>query len=431
MVRPRAARHSPINLTSTSQDGLGALAALAEVAALASSERLPLVSLNTNTPGFACAVNGAPKRPATPTPLDEAPSKRPTVLNFDLSDSPPPRVPLKRGRGRPPKSDATSASHSIVATPAPRAKGKKKTKPEDGSEANRKHWGVHETTILLEAVLGMDADDIFGKLTVQSNLIWPKHEFTQPLKVIALLPVDFNRTAAQCKARFESLLSTFKALYGFRTFTGGGADADEYDWDNEQAVDAHLANSKAQGCDVDGLNAQVCKMWKENGWYDLFVHRYKDNPKVVRQTPRSSAEISDDEDAGFRFHDDNDDDLKPSKPLSTAKPLPDVKPTSSRTATAKPTSHVGSSKPPSSRTDKHKIKKEDRLSGLNTWLTTKARNDERMAELRARDGEFKRLREAADVAKTILNDDTGVYSFTNRDKANEVMARFLDHALGI
>ncbi|KAJ7204077.1 hypothetical protein GGX14DRAFT_569677 [Mycena pura] len=419
MVRPHAARHPPINLTSTSQDGLGALAALAEAAALASSERLPLVSLNTNTSGFVCAANGAPKRPATPTPLDEAPSKKPTVLNFDLSDSPPPCVPLKRARGRPPK----SASPSTVATPAPRAKGKaakKKTKAEEGSEANRKHWGVHETTILLEAVLGMDADDIFGKLTVQANLIWPK--------VIALLPVDFNRTAAQCKARFESLLSTFKALYGFRTFTGGGADADEYDWDNEQAVDAHLANSKAQGCDVDGLNAQVCKMWKENGWYDLFVHRYKDNPKVVRQTARSSAEISDDEDIGFRFHDDHDDDLKPLKPVSTAKSLPDIKPTSSRTATAKPTSRIGSS---SSRTDKHKIKKEDRLSGLNTWLTTKARNDERMAELRAQDGEFKRLREAADVAKTILNDDTGVYSFTNRDKANEVMARFLDHALGI
>ncbi|KAJ7194553.1 hypothetical protein GGX14DRAFT_576258 [Mycena pura] len=333
---------------STSQDGLAALAALVEAAALASSEHLPLVSLNTNTSGFACAANGAPKQPATPTSLDKAPSKKPTVLNFDLSDSPPPRVPLKRDRGCPPKSAiATSASLSTVATPALRAKGKaakKKTKAEEGSEVNRKHWGVHETTILLEAVLGMDTDDIFGKLTVQANLIWPK--------VIALLPVDFNCTAAQCK-----------------------------------------------GCDVDGLNAQVCKMWKENGWYDLFVHWYKDDPKVVRQTARSSTEISNNEDIGFRLHDDHDDNLKPLKPVSTAKSLPDIKPTSSRTATAKPTSHISSS---SSCTDKHKIKKEDRLSVLNTWLTMKARNDEWMAELRAQDGEFKRLREALSTASLIV-----------------------------
>ncbi|KAJ3740392.1 hypothetical protein DFH05DRAFT_1528958 [Lentinula detonsa] len=113
-----------------------------------------------------------------------------------------PTQPRKRGR---PKSKANESA--VVATSNPRP---------------RKEWSNEELDKLYDYMLGEAADARFEKLQVTSNKIW---------KEVAAAKIFDGWTATQLQAKWESSLATFKKLYAFRTFTGCGADADDYDWD--------------------------------------------------------------------------------------------------------------------------------------------------------------------------------------------------------
>jgi hypothetical protein len=134
-------------------------------------------------------------------------------------------------------------------------------------------------TALIQHCLGPDADDFFAKLGVQANKIWARVCTYNESLICTNIPkvVDANilpgRDAGAIQRKYEALLGIFKKFYAFRNFTGGGADADDYDWDDETAITKHLKNSLQAGCDINTLNAATCRLWMEQGWYELFSDR--------------------------------------------------------------------------------------------------------------------------------------------------------------
>ncbi|KAJ7196751.1 hypothetical protein GGX14DRAFT_574565 [Mycena pura] len=240
------------------------------------------------------------KRPRNLSPPHLAPTI--SVLDLTVSDSKDVK-PLSKGpkpRGRPRGSTKAPAAPTSAAS-APVA-------------VKRKAWSNSEIDNLLEGMLGTDQDKRFKKLTLAANRVW---------KTVAADGLCPGRDAGQMQHKFTTMLGIFKSLHAFRNFTGGGADADDYDWDNEEGVTTHLQNSQNLGCDVAHLNATVCKLWHDRGWYELFRNRYDNNPKVVRTTPRSSADaVSDAEVEDIKATNvveiDDDDD---SEIVSTTAPL--------------------------------------------------------------------------------------------------------------
>ncbi|KAJ3743620.1 hypothetical protein DFH05DRAFT_1233914 [Lentinula detonsa] len=312
-----------------------------------------------------------------------------------------PTQPRKRGR---PKSKANGSAVVATSNPSP-----------------RKEWSNEELDKLYDYMLGEAADARFEKLQVASNKIW---------KEVAAAKIFDGWTATQLQTKWESSLATFKKLYAFRTFTGRGADADDYDWDDEEAVSTHLSNSHNKGCDIEGLNARTCQLWVKHQWYDLFVKRYHDNPRIAREVPRSSADALSDFDPVTPDAENDDVEIINTPQTSTQAtanstllPVPSSS-SLSRTSSSELT--------PQSRTqNKGKGRsgvKDDRLSGLTTYFETKAEVDKGVLKLREKEANYKKLSEAYEKAANIL-DNPDKYDFRTLEAANKVTERYFKHIL--
>ncbi|KAL1724782.1 hypothetical protein EV714DRAFT_240458, partial [Schizophyllum commune] len=108
----------------------------------------------------------------------------------------------------------------------------------------QRKYSVADKSVLLEVVLGdnSDADKIFEKLQVALNKVW-----RLVLEALGGKLPSGPVTEKQLSGLYNSLLTMFKQLYEFRNFTCRGADADDYDWDDEDGLAFHLRNSKSKG----------------------------------------------------------------------------------------------------------------------------------------------------------------------------------------
>ncbi|KAF7317515.1 hypothetical protein MKEN_00838000 [Mycena kentingensis (nom. inval.)] len=279
------------------------------------------------------------------------------ALPFDPRQGQPPvRAPApspaveKAGkpRGRPKGSKNKKAKDAAAVQPAPQQPppppppAAPADDSDDDDSTTSRLWKDEEVSTLLEFSLGKNSDDFWEKLQVSSNKCWKK-----PV-AMNILP---GRDAAQMKSKFDRSFALYKKLAVLETFTGGGADADQVDFTEVDAVETFLADRKENGCKADDDVTVVKYMkWKRKGWFTLFHDRYASSPKVVRRKDRSSASaISDDE--------------------TDRKPTPT--PSSSRTK------NVG--KPPATPAPKN-----DMLSGMNHFFQAKAGIDERHAAVAER-----------------------------------------------
>ncbi|KAJ3981564.1 hypothetical protein F5890DRAFT_1476841, partial [Lentinula detonsa] len=259
----------------------------------------------------------------------------------------------------------------------------------------RKEWSNEELDKLYDYMLGEAADARFEKLQVASNKIW---------KEVAAAKIFDGWTATQLQAKWESSLATFKKLYAFRTFTGCGADADDYDWDDEEAVQLTFL--------ILTIKAVISRLWVKHQWYDLFVKRYHDNPRIVQEVPRSSADALSDFDP-VTPDAENDDVEIINTPQTSASTQATANSTLLPVPSSSSLSRTSSSElTPQSRTqNKGKGRsrvKDDRLSGLTTYFEAKAEVDKGVLKLREKEANYKKLSEAYEKAANILdNPDKG------------------------
>ncbi|KAJ7797035.1 hypothetical protein B0H14DRAFT_3494229 [Mycena olivaceomarginata] len=265
-------------------------------------------------------------------------------------------------------------------------------------------WDVDELSTFYEFCLGQDADGIFQKITMSANKCWKQVHIESKVGVAC--------SAMQMKNQWETSLSIYKKLAPLLKFTGGGADVDEEpDWEDKEAINMFLKSRKTGGHDIEGLSAKKVKQWQTNGWFGLWNSRYGENPKAVREVPCSSADTLSDIEGGSRADDDNNNSDIETIEQPTATPAP-------ATAT-KPVLHVPSTK----------VKKEDRLQGLNNYLRGVCGVDEQAMKLAKAEAEFKRLKATEAKAKEIVMDNTGLYGEETKQKARCVLDKLMDAVL--
>ncbi|KAJ7740172.1 hypothetical protein B0H14DRAFT_2990447 [Mycena olivaceomarginata] len=350
------------------------------------------------------------KRPASPTsPFGSSPKRvhfdnsyinwsPPAVPTLSTTAAPPdvssaPVAPVKRGPGRPRKSWVPALSMQIQ---TPRAA--------PGETKIKGCWTMDELSAFYEFCLGQDADAVFKKITLTSG---------------------------------DTSLAIDKKLVPLLKITGGGADDDEHpDWDDKTSVTGFLQQRAGSGHDVDGLAVSKVKMWLTNGWYDLFHSRYNENPKADREVPCSSAEgLSDIEDElQANDGDASDDDIivvenpkVSSTPVSSSIKI--VKKGATDPRDIKPSTWSRSK--PASHTHSVKVKKEEQLQSLSSYLEGRTQVDKEVMKIAREDASFKRLKSAEGTAKEIVGDNTGKYSDEVRAKANLVLEKLMDAALGL
>ncbi|KAF8146620.1 hypothetical protein K438DRAFT_1780729 [Mycena galopus ATCC 62051] len=197
-----------------------------------------------------------------------------------------------------------------------------------------------------------------------------------------------------------------------------------------------LAQRASNGHDVNGLTEGKVKLWLTKGWYTSFHGCYNENPKAVREVPHSSTEeLSDLEE---NLHADYDDNVNASDDKGVAVEGPKVSLMPMSKIAKKGVTNPCDVKPlrwsrskPTSCTHPVKVKKEERLHSLSTYLEGRTRVDEEAMKIAQEDASFKRLKAAEGMAKKILADDTGKYSVGAKVKASLVLERLMDAALGI
>ncbi|KAJ7017423.1 hypothetical protein C8F04DRAFT_1244174 [Mycena alexandri] len=374
------------------------------------------------------------KRSPSPTPLLGTSPKRAhlyvddnntnwapdPVLTLSTAKSPPstPAEPIKRLVGRALNPPSMAPAVQMTASLQRAAKSSVVVKTQGDFLSNKGKWAAEEKSTFFEFALGQDSDDIFKKITLSANKCWTG--FVGHARVA--------RDATQMKDQWTRSLAIYKKLVPLLKFTGGGADADEEPkWDDNAAVENFLKSRAASGHEIEGLSAKIVSQWLTLGWYDLFHTRYADNPKAVRDVPRSSADTLSDLDEN-----ENDSDVeeidKPTVPATPASTLPKAKKgimTDPREAKA---SSCDRSEPTSC-TPAARVKKEDRFQGLNNYLEGKMSMDEQAMKLAKADAEFKRLKVAEATAKEILADTMGLYGEEVKAKARHVLEKVMDMAL--
>ncbi|KAJ7033062.1 hypothetical protein C8F04DRAFT_1184533 [Mycena alexandri] len=265
--------------------------------------------------------------------------------------------------------------------------------------SNKGKWAADEKSSFFEFCLGQDSNEVFKKITLSANKCWTGG-----------IPESHGMR---------------------RRGRTSGRDADEEPkWDDNAAVEEFLNSRATSGHEVEGLSAKIVSQWLTLGWYNLFHTRclqetslldtsYADNPKAVRDVPRSSADTLSDLDEN-----DNDSDVEEiDKPTIPATPASSA--LKAKTGTATDRREVK----PASRAPAAKVKKEDQLQGLNDYLEGKMRVDEQAMKLAKVDAEFKQLKAAEGTAKEMLADTTGLYGSEAKEKARRVLERLMDAAL--
>ncbi|KAJ7872107.1 hypothetical protein B0H13DRAFT_2553919 [Mycena leptocephala] len=267
--------------------------------------------------------------------------------------------------------------------------------------------GPPRSPVLIETkpdiVINKGCDATFQKITMSSNKCWKG--FVGKVGVL--------RDSRQLKTQWDVSLGIYKKLVPLIKFTGGGADVDEEpDWEDKDAVDNFLKSRAAGGHDIEGLSA--------------------------KKIPCSSADTLSDIEGGLHNDDnddgnDTDDDIveveKPGMPATPTSTI--MKPTKKGIA-ADPREVKLSSwdcSKPALCAPPARVKKEDRLQGLNNYLEGRVRVDEQAMKLAKADAEFKRLKAAEGMVKEIVTDAMGLYGEETKDKACRVLEKLMDAAL--
>ncbi|KAJ7065106.1 hypothetical protein B0H15DRAFT_958565 [Mycena belliarum] len=402
---------------------------------------MPIFSLNSQEwpPSPPPKLTGS-KRPSSPTPLLGTSPKRAHIStgydSLSWSSSPIPTLSTAQnmtsegdqplGHTPRPAPLAPAAHLAPLLQNVPPAPVLIEAKPD--LVVTKGNWTPHELSVFYEFCLGQDADSIFKKITLSSNKCWKSF-----IGKIAL-----QRDSKQMRTQWDaSPLAFYKKLVPLLKFTGGGADADEEpDWEDKDAVSAFLKTQQSVGNDVEGLSAKKVKQWQTSGWYALFDARYGKNPKAVREVPRSSADDLSDLEGGAPPEDDNDSDIefldKPTYSSVPATPAPSATKPAPKGLANDPREIKSSTwdrSKPASCGPSVKVKKEDRLQGLNSYLEGRMRVDEQQMKLAKADAEFKRLKASETTAKEIIGDTMGIYSEETKAKARRVLDKLMDVAL--
>ncbi|KAJ7751839.1 hypothetical protein B0H14DRAFT_2980943, partial [Mycena olivaceomarginata] len=283
----------------------------------------------------------------------------------------------------------------------PRAPLPVKTKVDIGT--NKGTWDVDELSMFYEFCLAQDAHSIFQKITMSANKCWKQ----------------------------ETSLSIYKKLVPLLKFTGGGADADEeLDWEDKEAIEMFIKSCKTGGHNIEGLSVKKVMQWQTNSWFGLWNGQIR---KLFGRYPHSSADMLSDIEGGSRADNDNDNnsDIKTIE-QPTATPAP---PTAAKVekglandpCAVKPSTWDRSK--PASRMPSTKVKKEDRLQGLNNYLEGHVQMDKQAMKLMKVEVEFKRLKATEVTAKEIVMDNTGLYGEETKQKACRVLNKLIDAVL--
>ncbi|KAJ7668132.1 hypothetical protein B0H17DRAFT_1210099 [Mycena rosella] len=398
---------------------------------------MPLYSMNSASghPSSSPSKPTGYKRPPSPTPLlGNSPKRAHLSTGYDDINWTPPPVPTlstaqalpSLGKNRVPKL-ALLAPATLTAPflqNAPRSPVLIQTKAE--LVVNKGNWSVNELSTFYEYTLGQDADAIFQNITMSSNKCWKQFAGQ----------VGIAWDAKQMKTQWDTSLAIYKKLVPLLKFTGGGADADEEpDWEDKDAINNFLKSQATGGHDVEGLSAKKVKQWLTSGWFNLFDSRYGENPKAVREIPRSSADTLSDVEGGLPADDNNKNDSDVNiveKPSIPATPAPFATMSTNKGIATDPREVKLSTwdrSKPASRATPVKVKKEDRLQGLNNYLEGRVRVDEQAMMLAKADAEFKRLKATEATAKEIAADTTGMYTEETKVKARRVLEKLMDAAL--
>ncbi|KAI5899005.1 uncharacterized protein SCHCODRAFT_02559108 [Schizophyllum commune H4-8] len=397
-------------LLAASQSGLGRSETVKDSPATPSIDRPP-------SPGVASSKQSTAGR-AIGQPFPSINFISYTPSSFDFGSPPPLDPPNNSFSSSNPPSPVVAAGAASLAEEQHTAASVEGAVPKP-SQKQRK-YSVADKSALLEVVLGdnVNGDKIFDKLQVASNKVW-----RMVLEALGGKLPSGPVTEKQLSSLYNTLLTTFKQLYEFRNFTGRGADADDYDWDDEDGLALHLRNSKSKGCAIDNLNAANSRLFVRKGWYDLFVNRYKDNPKVIRPVARSSAaELSEVDD----FDEDDEVELVPS-PTKSRLPKSGKLPASATVSEPKGAPRRG--RPRKDAKEQTKID----TSGLNTYFEVMAKSEEQSAALRQQRYERVAIEKKVDLAQKIIDGERaspGTYTFQVVDNANRILAEFLSLGFG-
>lgn len=240
------------------------------------------------------------------------------------------------------------------------------------------------------------------------------------------------------------MLDTYKLFYAFRNFTGRGADADDYDYDNLEAVNNHLANSRRLGCAVGNLTAETCHKWQQRGWYDLFLSRYvlplsieismhltsdysyEYNPKISRTIERSSASaISDPEDVIEVDEESGDSELDGSDIIISHTKKGQTKPSKPSKGPLKVSKDV-TKEVKQEKATPHKNEKGSRFRAINNAKTDSL---DRYFETMAKRAEGSAFRDRVALAEKVLADKEGIYDDEMRANARKVLNSYLTSEL--
>ncbi|KAJ7030710.1 hypothetical protein C8F04DRAFT_1365598 [Mycena alexandri] len=368
------------------------------------------------------------KRSPSPTPLLGTSPKRAhlyvdddntnwapdPVPTLSTAKSPPstPAEPIKRLVGRPLNPPPMAPAAQTTASLRRALQSSVVIKTQGDFLSNKGKWAADEKSSFFEFCLGQDSNEVFKKITLSANKCWTGF----------VGHTGVARDAAQMKDQWARSLAIYKKLVPLLKFTGGGADADEEPkWDCNVAIEEFLNSRAASGHEVEGLSAKIVSQWLTLGWYNLFHTRLSATCRVrlrtrclisMRTTTIQTSKRS-------------------TSPPSLRPPASSALKAKTGTATDRREVKVSSwdRSKPASRAPAAKVKKEDRLQGLNDYLEGKMRVDEQAMKLAKVDAEFKRLKAAEGTAKEMLADTTGLYGPEAKEKARRVLEKLMDAAL--
>ncbi|KAJ7692742.1 hypothetical protein B0H17DRAFT_1282795 [Mycena rosella] len=349
---------------------------------------MPLYSMNSASghPSSSPSKPTGYKRPPSPTPLlRNSPKRAHLSTGYDDINWTPPPVPMLSTAQAPPSLGKNRVPKLALLAPAtltapflqnaPRSPVLIQTKAE--LVVNKGNWSVEELSTFYEYTLGQDADAIFQKITMSSNKCWKQFAGQ----------VGIARDAKQMKTQWDTSLAIYKKLVPLLKFTV------------------------------------------------LTDTSYGENPKAVREIPRSSADTLSDVEGGLPadYNNENDSDVDiVEKPSIPATPAPFATTSTNKGIATDPREVKLSTwdrSKPASRATPVKAKKEDRLQGLNNYLEGRVRVDEQAMMLAKADAEFKRLKATEATAKEIAADTTGMYTEETKVKARRVLEKLMDAAL--
>ncbi|KAJ7321274.1 hypothetical protein DFH08DRAFT_818641 [Mycena albidolilacea] len=345
---------------------------------IGSESYMPIYSVNSvsdnHTSGPTAGVSGY-KRPALPmSPFGSFPKH----VHFDNSyiQTPVPVAPAFQ--------------------PQPEAPGD--TKIKQNVILTKGYWTVDELSAFYEFCLGQDADAVFKTITLSSNKCW------------AL--VGITRDAKQMKNRWDTSLAIYKKLVPLLKITGGGADDDKHPGTRPRLPDS---SSSVLAADM------MLTAWQ-------WLNRYNENPKADHEVPCLSAEgLSDIEDE-LQANDGDNMDASDNNIIVVENPKVSSTPVSSNIKIVKKGATDPRDIKPSTWS---RLKPASHTHIQPSHLEGCTQVDKEVMKIAREDTNFKRLKSAEGTAKEIVGDDTRKYSDEARAKANLVLEKLMDVALGL